>query len=297
MKHLTQVTKVILGTVQFGTRYGINNQGGQPSTSRVFEIFDFARKVGIACLDTAEDYGTAQQVIGEYHLTHIHHKQRSFDIISKLSHNFNGISIEKHLRSSLEILKIPNLEGYLFHSYFMFKDSPELLEELLELREHGLIKKIGVSIYTNEQLSDLIQNESCDIIQIPLNLLDNLTQKGDLLEKAKTAGKEIHVRSVYLQGLFFMDASLIPGRLHPLVPYLNQIKCLAEEASISLSSLALQYIVNNPNVDKMLIGVDSVEQLIENVEALSTPLDKAIFKEIDKIQVKETLLLNPVNWK
>ncbi|NLU94397.1 aldo/keto reductase [Chitinophaga sp. Ak27] len=295
MNHLTRVSKLILGTVQFGTRYGINNQAGQPTASSVFKIFDVARNAGVVNLDTAEDYGTAQQIIGDYHANH--DLGDRFEVISKISHGFVGGSIEGHLLDSLSVLKLHILEGYLFHNYQMYRNSPELLTALVGLKERGWVKKIGVSVYSNEQIAAAITDRQCDIIQIPFNLLDNFTQKGYLLEKAKELGKEIHVRSVYLQGLFFMESSLIPAYLRPLEPYLSKIKALAEEAAVNLESLALQYIAENEHIDKMLIGVDSVEQLTENISALSAPLDKAIFKEIDKIKVQETPLLNPVNWK
>lgn len=287
--------KMILGTVQFGTNYGINNQRGQPSPENVFEIFEFARHNGILCLDTAEDYGSASQLIGDFHFNHL--RDSKFGVISKISHHYNERSISKHLEYVLSLLKVSELEGYLFHSFAMYKNADELWNELLLLKDQGLIRKVGVSIYTNEQLLEVINDDRCDIIQLPLNLLDNLSQKGGLLQKAKDAGKEIHARSVYLQGLFFMDPALVPERLRPLIPYLARIKKLAEEASVDLMSLALQYIYSNDMVDRMLIGVDSIEQLSDNIGALGTAVDSTLFKEIDNINVEDNWLLNPVNWK
>lgn len=84
--------KMILGTVQFGTNYGINNRLGQPSIQDVFEIFEFASRNGISCLDTAEDYGSASQLIGDFHFNH--QQDNKFEVISKISHKYNEKSIE-----------------------------------------------------------------------------------------------------------------------------------------------------------------------------------------------------------
>ncbi|SEW03498.1 aldo/keto reductase [Chitinophaga arvensicola] len=288
--------KLILGTVQFGLNYGINNQLGQPPVTEVFEILAYANKMGITCLDTAEDYGVAPRLIGDFHSQYT--EDRRFKVISKISHNYKKQEfVSEHLKDSLDILQVSSLEGYLFHNFSMYKSSPELLDELTTLKYKGLLQKVGVSIYTNEELLEIIKDDRCDIIQLPMNLLDNSFQKGELLQKAKFAGKEIHVRSVYLQGLFFMSAEAIPGNLYQLKPYLHQIRSLADEASINLASLALQYIYNNPLVDKVLIGVDSLEHLSNNIDALNSPMDSMVFNEVNKIKVKETWLLNPVNWK
>ncbi|MBC9933799.1 aldo/keto reductase [Chitinophaga qingshengii] len=287
--------KLVLGTVQFGLNYGISNKNGQPQPEDVFEILKFARRIGIETLDTAEDYGSAQELIGRYHTTQ--KVEEEFGIISKMSSKFDTYSLAEHVKRTLSVLEIRSLEAYLFHNFRMYKESPGLLNELVVMKNQGLMRKVGVSIYTNEELLEVIQDDRCDVIQIPYNLLDNSAQKGILLEKAKTAGKELHVRSVYLQGLFFMSPEQIPQNLVPLAPYLKKIAQIAKDLSVDMNTLALQYVHNNAYIDKILIGVDTVEQLACNMEGLKIPLDKSVFSEIDKILVKESRLLNPVNWK
>lgn len=62
--------------------------------------------------------------------------------------------------------------------------------------------------------------------------------------------------------------------------------------------MALNYVLKNKNIDKVLIGVDSLHQLQNNLTILnSIQKDNLNFSdEIDKIKVKEVELLNPVNW-
>jgi aryl-alcohol dehydrogenase-like predicted oxidoreductase len=210
--------KLILGTVQFGLNYGINNLTGQPSEQEVFNILDEAYLQGIQSLDTADAYGNAINIIGNYHLK----RNNTFKILSK----FNGIEkgeLKQNAKKTLEKLHIPAFEVYSYHSFSSYSDRPYLMDELLLLKQLGLIKKIGISIYTNDELQYVINDGFIDVIQLPFNLLDNQNIRGNLIDHAKQKEKEIHIRSVYLQGLFFMDKDSLPERLLSLKPYLQSL--------------------------------------------------------------------------
>ncbi|HWY34631.1 MAG TPA: aldo/keto reductase, partial [Nitrosopumilaceae archaeon] len=163
----------------------------------------------------------------------------------------------------------------------------------------GLVKKIGVSVYGNEQFQEAARDERIDLIQFPYNLLDNFSQRGENIRKAKEAGKELHVRSVFLQGLFFMEESKIPEKIKPLKPWLKEIHEIAKEAEMSVQELAMSYVLQNSSIDKVLIGVDSQEQLESNIDIV-TKMKNIPFKtlkQIDQLDVMEVELLSPVNWK
>ena len=57
------IDKLVLGTVQLGMDYGINNSSGKPDQREAVSLLAAAYSKGIKYLDTAEAYGTAQQVI------------------------------------------------------------------------------------------------------------------------------------------------------------------------------------------------------------------------------------------
>lgn len=286
--------KLVLGTAQFGTLYGINNKVGKPSEDLIFKILNLAHKSGIEILDTAEDYGNAQFIIGKFHKLY---PQSRFKIISKISHQSTEAKIiARKVGKDLGELCVKELEAYLFHSYSLYKRFPELIKELLPIQQEGRIKKIGISIYNNTELADVILDDRIKLIQLPLNLLDNMYQKGQLLAKAKDKGKEINVRSVFLQGLFFMKDRDFPQKLKPLQKYFAVIADLARRSGLTSEELALQYVYHHKYVDKVLIGVDTVQQLERNIDSLKKPVDRNIFDEINKIKVEEVDLLNPVNW-
>jgi aryl-alcohol dehydrogenase-like predicted oxidoreductase len=177
----------------------------------------------------------------------------------------------------------------MFHSYQDFKNSEDFIKP-------DSVDKIGVSVYTNEELLDTIKNPKICVIQCPFNLLDNHSVRGESFIKAKEKGVEIQVRSAFLQGLFFMDRNHLPTSLVELKSYLEELDRICSENKISMSHLALGYCLSKNYIDKVVIGVDSLEQLDLNIEAIKTPLPKSIIEEIDKIKVTKQSLLNPTNW-
>tara|TARA_B100000780_G_C20765320_1_gene303920 strand:+ start:21 stop:572 length:552 start_codon:yes stop_codon:yes gene_type:complete len=183
----------------------------------------------------------------------------------------------------------------MFHSHDDFKNYFNLFKlELLELKNRGIIKKIGVSLHFNHNINDVLENKEIDLIQLPYNLLDNKSKREKVFLKAKEKGVEIHTRSTFLQGLFFKDLDTITGRLGVLKKYLLELKRLVNKNEIN--SLALSYVCSNTNIDGVLLGVDTVSQLKNNLSCINDDKFKDIIENIDSINVKEENLLNPANW-
>lgn len=283
--------KLVLGTVQFGLKYGINNSEGKPTEKDVFEILDLASELDIETLETANAYGNAIELIGLYH----QHKNNLFKILSKFK-NVKAGKLYDLTQHSLDKLHIPYFDVYSYHSFDNYIKNTYLADELLSLKSKGIIKKIGISVYSNNELKLVIGDNAIDVIQLPYNLLDNQNRRGIYLELAKPNHKEIHVRSVFLQGLFFMNEESIPEKLVPLKPYLREIHSFCIKEAITIQSLALSYAVYNKQIDRVLIGVDNKVQLLKNIESLADL--KNAFDSINQlICVNEKELLNPVIWK
>lgn len=287
--------KLILGTVQFGLDYGINNTLGKPTTQNIKNILDVAYANGINILDTAEAYGNSQEQIGEYHKN----SPNTFNVITKFSSSVTNLSenILERVQQNIKLLNINKLYCYMFHS---FKDFityfSTFKNDLIQLQNNGLIQKLGVSVYTNVELESVLQTPEIQVVQLPFNLLDNDTKRGQTLKKAQEKGVEIHTRSAFLQGLFFKSLHEIPEKLKPLQPYLEKIEAIKKELSLSTETISIQYPLQKTYINNVLIGVDSVGQLQSNIK---NSIAKVAIAEadIDAINVKENLLLNPSNWK
>jgi aryl-alcohol dehydrogenase-like predicted oxidoreductase len=281
---------IVLGTVQFGLDYGISNSSGKTKIDEAFRILSLASEKQITTLDTAFAYGDSQDVIGQYHKETGHF----FSINSKFKVD-ERISISDQLDRTLEKLQVDCLETYFYHRCEDL-DQPDVHQVLNSLKSKGYIKKIGVSVYTNSEFKTAIETENIDVIQIPFNLLDNFSRRGALLKLAKQQGKEIQCRSVFLQGLFFMEPNAIPPKLKDLTPYIEKLKQLAQKMKISVEEMALKYALAQLLINDVLIGVNTQQQLAANLINSKLELPDSLVQEIDFINVIEADLLNPQNW-
>jgi uncharacterized protein len=289
-------SKLILGTVQLGLNYGVNNNFGKPSKEKAFDILNSAYDEGIRTLDTAEAYGNSQEVIGSFMKDN---KQKKFNIITKLKaeNTLTKGELVDHIFSNCKILNIESLEGYMFHNYNSFKKSIFLYEEILKAKNKGIILNSGISLYNNQEIEDIIDNyDGFDFIQIPFNLFDNELKRKSIIEKARLKGIKVHTRSCFLQGLFFKKIEDLKGVLKKSAPYLREINSIAKETDFQVGNLALCYCLSKPYIDKVLIGVDSVEQLKKNINWSQNKIDNIVLKKIDNIRVYENEILNPSLW-
>ena len=273
--------KLVLGTVQFGLQYGVNS-AGRPSQEAVKSILNEAAKGGITTLDTSSAYGNSEEVLGNSIVT-----PGQFKIVSKYPKGETPVG--EMFNGSLKRLKVDKLYGYLLHHFEVYKNNPRVWDEFIALKESGKVQKIGFSLYIPEELELILKIGSpFDLIQVPFNIFDKkfLPYMKELHEK----GVEIHVRSTFLQGLFFKDRNALPEKLQPMKKYLLQLDEFSKKSGLSISEIALNYNLQNPYIDGVLIGVDNVEQLQMNLNSVKeTPIDI-------EIEVKEQELLNPVNW-
>ncbi len=286
-----KTSKLILGTVQFGLDYGINNKNGKVSGEEAFNILNYAWQNGITHIDTAAAYGNSEEVIGEFSRTF---PNARFDIITKLA---KETAWKDALPLSLTALKTGKVDTLLFHSfgaYKLAKSNNEFSE--LSLAKGEFFTKLGVSVYTNEELKEVAKDKMVEIIQLPFNLLDNENLRGEAIRFAKDEGKTIHTRSVFLQGLFFKSIDSLPFKLAGLAPELKRLNEIAKSANLSIGELALMYALSKEYVDGVLIGTDSVEQLATNLKWAKSPFSEESVIEIEKINVKNLDLINPSLW-
>ena len=277
-----------------GLDYGVNNYSGKISFSESCAILLEAYKNGIIVLDTAEAYGNAHQVIGDFHRLN---PKVKFKVITKIPDNTVIDEVEQKIKKYCEELHTDVLEVLMFHSFDTYKNCNKDLDVLESLKRDGVIKHIGVSTYTNEQIEELLLDDRISVVQLPFNLLDNESIRGDLLKKLKIKGKIVHTRSAFLQGLFFAESSKNKLIYNELSDEIDVVKKIAESENTTIINLAQSYCVNQKNIDNVLIGVDSVKQLVDNLEALNYVISVKSKSKINAIKVKNTDLLNPSLWK
>lgn len=286
------IDRLCLGTAQLGMPYGIANKTGKPSRDKAFEILECAYNAGIRTIDTASEYGDSESIIGEYIVAH----KADFNVISKMPAEKNNSDAEKSCRAVLKRLNQPRIYGYMVRRREL--DSYRSIYGYLKgLKEKQLIKKAGLSLYKPDELDRLLDSKLLfDIIQVPYNIFDQRFE--GYFPILKDIGVEIYVRSVFLQGLFFLGEDQISERFTPASAAMTELRRLSTENGLSVSALCLCFAALNSNIDKIIIGVDSPEQIKENIGSLKD-IDrvKNCYDELKALSLEDEEILLPYNWK
>jgi aryl-alcohol dehydrogenase-like predicted oxidoreductase len=284
--------KIELGTVQFGIPYGIANSKGQIEKKEAKSILDYAKSSGINSIDTAIAYGTSEKCLGEIGLD-------GFQVITKLPEipdNFGNLKswILKHIENSLSTLSVESLSGLLLHrpSQLLDTDKNELWSILLQLKADGLVKKIGFSIYTPAELDNLWNLYKPDLIQAPYSIFDRRLDTSGWLERLYNKNVEIHIRSIFLQGLLLMNKNARPKKFNKWLGLWNQWHDWLEGNNVTPLQAAVSFSISDNRISKVTVGVDSLEQLKEIVSASNNNINK--FPK--DFNIKDTKLLNPFEW-
>jgi len=282
--------KLCLGTAQFGLDYGINNLRGRIPEKEVFEILNYALDNGIEFIDTAYEYGESEKIIGKF----IRNNKDSnrLKIISKLPQTNNVYEI---LNKTLDNLGIKKIYGYLMHNFNFFLKNPKVWQNFLELKEEGKVEKIGFSLYYPEEYYK-IENLKVDILQVPYNIFDQRFDK--LLLNFKEKGIEVYARSVFLQGLVFKKPEELSGKFFKLKEKLLYINSLSEKFNIPLNAFFLNFVMINENIDKIVIGVDNLENLKMNIDSLKfQKVIKEFYPNLLELKETEEDIILPTRWK
>lgn len=287
--------KLCLGTATFGLVYGIASKTCKVAKNEVFRILDYCHSIGLNALDTAFSYGESEKVIGDY----IRNNNCNFRIMSKLPalEKFDSQEIENTFYESLRRLRLKSIYGYLIHRFDDFSKYEELWEVLQRLKDRQLVEKIGFSLYRPQELEFIFSRDiSFDILQVPYSVFD--MRFSDFFKALKEKNVEINVRSVFLQGLMFLDPRTLTGKLIKASPHIETLQNLAKKKDISLNALCLNFVLLNPLIDKAVLGVERLEHLKKNVEGLRLAGKvKDIHDELAGLSIRDEDIILPYKWE
>lgn len=266
------MTKLCLGTVQFGMKYGVNNQiGRQPTWEESFEMIDAALDAGVDAIDTARAYGEAELVLGEYFRRNPH-RLKGLRIVSKLRPNVVepgcvdvAGTVRRELEETLERIGVGSVDGYLLHTPEYVYDKA-IVDAMRRMREEGLASNIGVSIYDTKDGFAAIEDGFADYVQLPYSILDQRGVRDGFICAAKEAGVTVAARSAFLQGLFMMDRTAIPAHLQTAIPHLDVIQEVLAGYGVDLVSGILGFVAAEKDIDYLVFGVEAIGQMREDLE-------------------------------
>lgn len=284
-------SRLVLGTVQFGLDYGVNNKRGKIPKKEIFKILSYAKKKGINTLDTAYNYGKSEKIIGDY----AKKTGQNFNIISKLP-AFQLAEIDNFIQTSLVNLNTQTLYGYLFHDFKSFFNKRKTWRVLQKYQERGIIKNIGFSLYFPWEIEDLLKkNIIPDIVQIPYNIFDQ--RFSYIFPILKKKNIKVYGRSVFLQGLFFKNPDNLADDFKKIRSKLSLLKRISSQKYIPLEAILLNFVLLNPYIDKVVIGVDSFNNLKDDLKAIQfQPQVAKMYNQLLSLKETDEKIILPIKW-
>ncbi len=284
--------KLALGTVQFGLDYGVANTSGRIVLDEANSILQLASESGMDTLDTAIAYGDSEAVLGQLGV-------QPWNVVSKLPgvpEDCGDVAlwVRQQVQGSLSRLGVSRLYGLLLHrpGQLLEKTGPALYEALQSLKVDGVVCKTGISVYGPAELDALFDKYQFDLIQAPFNILDRGLVESGWAARLQSAGVEVHTRSAFLQGLLLMSSEQRPSKFDRWQSIWQEWSRWLQETGLTPLQACLQYAVSHPNIDRVVVGVDTSAQLKEIIRAADGKL--AILPSFAPLL--DERLVNPAVW-
>lgn len=285
-------SKLALGTAQFGLDYGIANTGGQIPIEEADRILVAAREVGIDTIDTAISYGDSEERLGRLGVD-------DWKVISKvpaLPESIVDVNqwLVDHVRGSLSRLGVRQLDGLLLHRPIdiLCARSSEYVQALTFVRSEGLVRSIGYSIYSPDELADLVAVFPPDIIQSPYSIIDRRLVTSGWMKRLTEAGVRIHTRSTFLQGLLLVSGDSRPSWCNRWKSLWQTFSEECDALNTSPLALSLGYVLSQPLVERVVVGVDTFAHFQQVVQACSQ-VSPVNFPEL---ACEDLGLIDPTRW-
>lgn len=284
--------KLALGTAQFGMQYGVSNNLGPPSEVGVKEILNIASAHGVNTLDTAIAYGDCEKRLGRIGVP-------NWQIISKLP-TLKGTNaniydeIRLAVEGSLKRLGVERIYGLLLHrpEQLLEKNGDSIYRALEQIKIDGLVHKVGISIYDPASLEVILPSFNFDLVQAPFSPFDQRVILSGWASQLNSLGIELHVRSIFLQGLLLMKQDKRPRQFDRWSPLWSRWHEWLRDKNVTALQACLSYVASFPQIDRILVGVENKNQLLEIIAGLQ----KSAIEIPGEFGSDDLDLINPANW-
>ena len=257
------IKKFMIGTAQFGLEYGLTNQKGRVKKNEIIKILKYAKKKKNNFIDTSQAYGVSENNLKLAN-------EKSWKIITKI--NLSGLKknqnidneIKKKISISMKNLNRKSIYGILLqNSNIIFsKKGPKIYKALTFLKKKGLIKKFGYSIYDFKNIKKICNKLKPDIIQCPFNIFDRRLIENNNLTLLKNNNIEVHVRSIFLQGLLLsLNKKIIYKEFSKNIKLFDLWNKFLKKEKISSLDACVNFVNKNKQIDKIIIGIENLKQL------------------------------------
>jgi len=259
-----KANRLVLGTAAFGQAYGISNSNTPTTNREIHSILEYCLGNGINTLDTAQSYGDSEKILGENGI-------KKFRVVTKIfcDRNYKKGELELKVRASLKRLGIQKCHGILIHNEdaLQGQQGGVIAIELRALVELGLTEKIGFSTYDPKEADIILSRHQLDLVQIPMNLFDRRAVEGGFIEKWSLNRTEVHLRSIFLQGLL-LKKPVTTQKKSATLPAGDCAKYIDICRSSRINPLdgCLSYVFKNAPGARVVVGPTSTQEMKEIAE-------------------------------
>ena len=284
--------KIALGTANFGQKYGLSKKNIK-SNKRIEKILKFSNSSSINLIDTSSNYGSSEILLGKNSL-------KNFKLVTKIktsikekkSNNLENI-IYKKVEKSLLKLNIKKLYAILLHDINDLKGNRKhlIIKVLKKLKKKKLVSKIGISIYDPKELDFIWSFWKPDIVQCPFNILDQRIFKSGWLNRLIKNRVEVHVRSIFLQGLLLKNEKTIPKKFKKWKNIFRKWDKYCNEENISKLQACINFIKFFKKISYVVVGFENISQIKKITEYFNNNK-----KKYTSLTCSGTKLINPRLW-
>ncbi|MBN2752902.1 MAG: aldo/keto reductase [Rhodospirillaceae bacterium] len=293
------LSRIGLGSAQWGAKYGITNATGRPTDTTISSMLKVATSAGIDLIDTAQAYGDAEQTIGRLLPSH-----PGFHIVTKISPKSgqptNNVTDETSavIRRSIENMNDQRPYGILLHntSELLGPDGPPLWTSLCEQRDSGCVQKIGISVYSPEELDAVLSDFSPDLVQLPYNVYDQRFARSGLLDTLRSRRIEVHARSAFLQGLLLLPVENLPPYFSDLTPHHKRYTDHIASLGLTPVQAALIFCLKDLRIDRVIVGCETLPQLQDIISSVESLRDEYTWN-FDIFNIDDLRFILPTLWK
>ena len=294
-----------LGTVQLGLTYGLGEHAEKPTEEAAFAILYRAVDLGVNTLDTANNYGDSEAVIGRWLTKRRAEGKELPKIVTKvgpLKHGSYDIlrdDVMYQLEGCMKRLCIDKLDIFMLHDYEDYANDRDAMRKIFaDIKSQGLYDYSAISAYSRHDYG-VIADSGFDATQIPLNVFDWGQIENGGLQKLADSGMMIFTRSVFLQGLVFHTPEDLDPRMDFCFPYLRRFVELYKEFELSPAALALSFVLSLPGVTQAVMGCDTADQVEANCKLFDQTV-KLSAEQMDKLHDAfrgiDPRVINPGMW-
>ena len=287
---MSPITKLGLGSGQFGLDQQTAIRG-RPRDAEARDILAIAARSGIGAMEVGRHPHSAELTLGQ-----VMPRPNPFRLTITTVRPDRGPDLaEAEIRAQLVRLGVDRVDAILAPSATdMFSPlGPALWDRMRALKDQGLCKKIGVSVYASDDPVGLARRFKPDLVQAPASLLDQRLLIDGTLAELAGMGIEVHLRSLFLNGLLFLPPDRAPNHLKAAAGRISRARRMIAEGRSDPLQAALGFALSRPEATTVLVGVASAAEMSAVIAAaLSPPPDL----DWDEMAINDPAALDPQAW-